>query len=290
MGVDNHRGHRLEEEAMGCVLVTGCSSGIGLETAAAFGRRGDTVRAGVRREASISAVAEHCAGLAVEPVILDVTDSASVTAAVEAALEQHDAIDILVNNAGIGAIGSVEDTAEDVYRRVFETNVFGTINMIQTVLPHMRAAGGGTIVNVGSIVGRVAVPFQGVYSASKHAIDALTDALHYETSRFGIRLRVVEPGRIPTAFPANLISERAPEGSPYRPLNREWEKGWSTMPGRERLAEAAEVAADIVKATDPASPRHLPAGDDSKLLVAKRESMSPEDFEVYLRDAANFPA
>ncbi len=275
---------------MGCVLITGCSSGIGLEAAAAFGRRGDTVLAGVRRESSQAAVADFCSGLPVEAVLLDVTEPGSVAAAVDTALERHGSIDVLVNNAGIGAIGSVEDTSEEIYRRVFETNVFGVISMIQAVLPSMREAGGGTIVNVGSIVGRVAVPFQGVYSATKHAVEALTDALHYETSRFNIRMRVVEPGRIPTAFPSNLVSERAPEGSPYRPLNREWEQGWSTMPGREVLAEAAEVAAEIVAATAADSPRHIPVGNDSKQLVAKRESLGPEAFEAYLRQAANFPA
>lgn len=246
--------------------------------------------AGVRREESTITVSEHCVGLPVEPVLLDVTDVASVTAAVDGAVERHGSIDVLVNNAGIGAIGSLEDTAEDVYREVFETNVFGTISMIRAVLPHMRRVGGGTIVNVGSIVGRVAVPFQPVYSASKHAIGALTDALHYETSRFGIRMRVVEPGRIPTAFPSNLISERAPRESPYRQLNRQWERGWSAMPGRENLAPASEVAKDIVKATDPDSPRHLPSGDDAMLLVAKREAMTPDAFEAYLRSAADFPA
>lgn len=275
---------------MGCVLITGCSSGIGLEAAMAFGRRGDSVIAGVRRAESMATVNERCEGLPVAPVLLDVTDSSSVESTVTMAVEQHGSIDVLVNNAGIGAIGSLEDTSEEIYRRVFETNVFGSIAMIQAVLPHMRAAGAGTIVNVGSIVGRIAVPFQPVYSASKHAIGALSDALHYETSRFGVRVRVVEPGRIPTAFPSNLVSERAPDESPYRPLNREWEKGWSTMPGRENLAEAAEVASEIVRATDAGSARHIPAGDDAKMLVDKRESMSPEEFEAYLRSAANFPA
>jgi NAD(P)-dependent dehydrogenase (short-subunit alcohol dehydrogenase family) len=275
---------------MGCVLITGCSSGIGLEAAKAFGQRGDAVVAGVRRPQSLDVVAAECEGLPVEPVLLDVTDRASIQAAVEGALARHGGLDVVVNNAGIGAIGSVEDTAEEIYRRVFETNVFGTLAVIQTVLAPMRAAGGGTIVNVGSIVGRVAVPFQGVYSASKHAIGALTDALHYETSRFGIRMRVVEPGRIPTAFPSNLVSERTPDESPYRPLNREWERGWSTMPGREHLAEAADVAQVILAATEPDAPRHLPAGDDAVLLIAEREARSPEDFEAHLRSAANFPA
>ena len=159
---------------------------------------------------------------------------------------------------------------------MFETNVFGVIAMTQAVLPHMRQAGGGTIINVGSIVGRVAVPFQGVYSATKHAVEALTDAVHYESSRFGIRMRVVEPGRIPTAFPSNLVSRRAPDESPYRAINREWEAGWSTMPGREELASAADVATAIVAASSDDSPRHVPVGNDSALLIAARESMSPE--------------
>lgn len=275
---------------MGCVLITGCSSGIGLEAAAAFGERGDTVLAGIRREESAGAVKDRCAGLPVQPVLLDVTNTESIKQVVADAVSEHGTIDVLVNNAGIGAIGSFEDTPETVYRQVFETNVFGVIAMTQAVLPPMRAAGGGTIINVGSIVGRIAVPFQPFYTASKHAIEALTDALHYETSRFGIQLRVVEPGRIPTEFGSKLVSERAPKDSPYRPLLREWEQGWSSIPGRDDLAPASEVARIIVAATDPDSDRHLPAGADSAMLIEQREAMDPVAFEEHLRSVANFPA
>ncbi len=254
----------------------------------AFGQRGDTVVAGVRREASLATVADGCAGLKVEPVILDVTDPASVASVVETALAQHSTIDVLVNNAGIGAIGSFEEADEAIYRQIFETNVFGTIAMMKAVLPSMRAAGGGTIVNVGSIIGRVAVPFQSYYSAAKHAVGALTDAIRYETSGFGIQMRVVEPGRIPTAFASNLISERAPDSSPYRSMAQEWEAGWSAIPGRQHLAEAAEVARVIVEATAPDAPCHIQAGDDSKLLIASREELGPDGFETYLREATNF--
>jgi NAD(P)-dependent dehydrogenase (short-subunit alcohol dehydrogenase family) len=273
---------------MGCVLITGCSSGIGLEAAAAFGARGDTVLAAVRRPESFAAVADRCEGLDVTPVVLDVTDPASISAVIEQAIATHGGIDVLVNNAGIGAIGSFEETGEDVYRQVFETNVFGLISMIKAVLPTMRSAGAGTIINVGSIVGRVAVPFQPYYAATKHAVEALTDSIHLETSRFGIRVCVVEPGRIPTDFASNLVSERAPDGSPYRPVAREWEAGWSTMPGRDRLATPAEVAGVIVAAADPEAPRHLPAGDDSRLLIEQREALGREDFDAYLREAAGF--
>jgi NAD(P)-dependent dehydrogenase (short-subunit alcohol dehydrogenase family) len=273
---------------MGCVVITGCSSGIGLEAAAAFGGRGDVVLAGVRRPESTTAVDERCAGLPVEPVVLDVTDPASIDRVIRAAIDVNGTIDVLVNNAGIGAIGSFEETDEAVYRQVFETNVFGLIAMVKAVLPSMRAAGSGTIVNVGSIVGRVAVPFQPYYSATKHAVEALTDSIQLETERFGIRTCVVEPGRIPTDFASNLVSERAPEGSPYRPLAREWEAGWAAMPGRERLATAAQVAEVIVAATETGSSRHLPAGDDSRLLIAQRESLDRDRFDAYLREAARF--
>lgn len=275
---------------MGCVLITGCSSGIGLEAAAAFAERGDHVLAGIRREESASAVSDRCGDLPVQPVMLDVTDRTSIDRVVAAAIAEHESIDVLVNNAGIGAIGSFEDTPEAVYRQVFETNVFGVIAITQAVLPHMRTAGSGTVVNVGSIVGRVAVPFQPFYTASKHAIEALTDALHYETSRFGIQMRVVEPGRIPTEFGSKLVSERAPKDSPYRPLLREWEEGWSTIPGRDDLAPAAEVARIIVAATEPGSPRHLPAGADSEMLIEQREALDPIAFEEHLRSIANYPA
>ena len=273
---------------MGCVLITGCSSGIGLEAAAAFGARGDSVLAGVRRKASMAAVTERCEGLAVGPVLLDVTDQTSVARVVDEAIGEHGTIDVLVNNAGIGAIGSFEETDEEVYRQVFETNVFGLIAMTKAVLPSMRAAGGGTIVNVGSIVGRVAVPFQPFYSASKHAVEALTDSIQLETASFGIRVCVVEPGRIPTDFASNLVSERAPDGSPYRPLARAWEAGWSTMPGRDQLASSAEVAEVIVAATDRSAPRHIPAGDDSRHLIDQREQLDREAFDAYLREAAGF--
>lgn len=273
---------------MSCVLITGCSSGIGLEAAMAFAGQGRQVLAGVRRSESLAVVAERCEGLSVEPVLLDVTDRASIDQVVAATVERFGPVEVLVNNAGIGSMGALEDTPEHVYRAVFETNVFGTIAMCQAVLPHMRAVGSGTIVNVGSIVGRVAVPFQPIYTATKHAVGALTDALDLEVSSFGIRVRVVEPGRIPTAFGSNLISERAGADSPYRPLLRQWEQGWGSLPGRENLAPASEVARIIVQATEPDAPRHLPAGEDSEKLIAKREELDLVDFEQYLRQVTNY--
>lgn len=284
-----------QNRAMGTVLISGCSSGIGLATAEAFGRRGHTVLAGVRRADAIAEVEERCVGLDVQAVRLDVTSGPSIEAAVGDAVHRHGSIDVLVNNAGIGAIAPLESTPEEVYRLVFETNVFGPMALIRASLPHMRHAGRGTIVNVGSVLGRVSIPFQSVYCATKFAIEALTDAVHLEVAPFGIRVCVVEPGRIPTSFATNLVGPDHRSGrttdSPYGPLIERWTEGWAGLPGRERLATAEEVATAVVAATEaePDGDRHLPVGDDSTLLIEQREERGVDGIERHLRTTIGYP-
>ena len=273
---------------MGCVLVTGCSSGIGLETALGFARLGQPVLAGLRNLDRGDELRSRSTGLPVEIVQLDVTDEASIEAATSTAIEQHGAVDVLVNNAGVGAIGSVEDTAPATYRQVFETNVFGLLAMTRAVLPHMRGAGSGVIVNVGSIQGVVPVPFFAAYCASKHAVEAITESLHYEVASFGIRVAVVEPGRIGTSFPENLVHERGIR-SEYGPLAKRWFAGWSGIPGREAPATAADVAeAILAAATEPDHPRHRSVGPDAVPLVDAKQTLSEADFERHLRQITGY--
>jgi len=159
---------------MAVVLISGASSGIGLACANLFKIRGDKVYGANRTP--------------------DVRNDASVSAAVADILSREGRIDILVNNAGIAIAGSVEDTSIEQAKDQFEVNFFGVLRMCQAVLPAMRQQVSGYIINIGSIAGQVAVPYQGLYSASKFAIEGLTESLRMETRHLGIKVVLIEPG------------------------------------------------------------------------------------------------
>ena len=178
------------------ILVTGCSTGIGRATALEAAARGHRVFASARRLESVSDLAAK----GITPLALDVTDPPSIGEAVQAVLRAARRIDALVNNAGYGQYGAVEDVSLEEWRAQFEVNVFGALAVLRAVLPAMREARGGTVVNVSSVAGRVAVPFAGAYSASKHALEAISDALRVEVAPWGIRVVLVEPGPISTRF------------------------------------------------------------------------------------------
>lgn len=186
------------------VLVTGCSSGIGRATAIEAARRGHEVFATARAEAG---VADLQGRDGIRTLLLDVTDRDSIRGAVAAAFERAGRLDALVNNAGYGQYGAVEDVTPEQWRGQFEVNFFGAVETIQAVLPFMRKAGRGTIVNVSSVAGKVSFPFAAPYSAAKHALEALSDALRVEVAPFGIRVAVIEAGPIATKF-----TERARAG------------------------------------------------------------------------------
>jgi NAD(P)-dependent dehydrogenase (short-subunit alcohol dehydrogenase family) len=198
----------------GPVLITGCSSGIGAATARRLPADGHTVDATARRPETLDDLARDGAHV----LALDVTDEGSMTKAVDAIEAAHGRVGALVNNAGYGAYGAVEDVPLDRVRAQFETNVFGLARLTQLVLPAMRAHGGGRIVNMSSMGGRLTFPFGGYYHASKHAVEAFSDALRYEVKPFGIKVSIVEPGLIATRFgetAAGTMSAATPEGSPY---------------------------------------------------------------------------
>lgn len=176
------------------VLITGCSSGVGRATATAFLEEEWTVYATARNTEDIESLTE--AGC--ETTSLDVTDEASVSAVVDRVLEQEGQIDCLVNNAGYGQFGPVEDVPTDLLSAQFDVNVHGPHRLVRAVLPSMRERGEGTIVNVSSVAGRVAVPGMGSYSASKHALEAMSDALRAEVADVDVAL--VEPGPVSTEF------------------------------------------------------------------------------------------
>src|SRR5215203_6519858 len=178
------------------VLITGCSSGIGWATAKRLARRGWAVYATARNLEAIEPLRES--GCRLLP--LDVTDEDSMRAAVAEVERIEGAVGVLVNNAGYSQSGAVEEVSMEKVRRQFETNVFGLTRMCQLVLPGMRARGGGRIVNVSSMGGRFTFPGGGYYHATKHAVEAISDALRFEVAGFGIHVAIIEPGLIRTRF------------------------------------------------------------------------------------------
>jgi NADP-dependent 3-hydroxy acid dehydrogenase YdfG len=199
------------------VLITGCSSGIGHATASHLNERGWSVYATARRPEAIADLAEAgCRTLA-----LDVTDEASMQAAVDQ-VTADGPLGALVNNAGYSQSGAIESVEMDSIRRQFETNVFGLIRMCQLVLPGMREAGAGRIVNISSMGGRLTFPGGGIYHATKHAVEAISDALRFEVHAFGVDVVCIEPGLITTEFgnaALGSIAEGAASEGPYAEFN-----------------------------------------------------------------------
>ncbi len=200
------------------VLVVGASSGIGRACALHLARGGyrvvgttrrspDDVEADLRQELSDSD--------RLEIIAMDVDDEASVIAGVREMTERADRIDAVINCAGFGIGGSIEDADDAEAKAIFETNLFGTLRVCRAVLPIMRKQGNGTIVNISSIGGRIALPFQGLYSATKFAVEGLTESLRMEAQRFGIRVVLVEPGDFATGFTDSRRPVRAAESEAY---------------------------------------------------------------------------
>lgn len=194
------------------VLITGCSTGIGRAAALRLHRAGLPVYATARRPETLDGLARE--GISILP--LDVTDEESMTGAVKRVEDDHGAVGALVNNAGSGVYGAVEDVPLDTARASFETNVFGLVRLTQLVLPGMRDQGYGRIVNTSSILGRFSPPGGGLYHATKHAVEAYSDALRLEVARYGVRVSLIEPATVRTEFFSNAISQFAgPPGTPY---------------------------------------------------------------------------
>jgi NAD(P)-dependent dehydrogenase (short-subunit alcohol dehydrogenase family) len=197
------------------VLITGCSTGIGRATAERLAGHGWTVYATARRPESISDLeAKGCKTLA-----LDVTDEASMQAAVRAVEEAEGAVGVLINNAGYSQSGAVESVPMDDVRRQFETNVFGLVRMCQLVLPKMREQGWGRIVNISSMGANLTFPGGGFYHATKTAVNAISDAMRYEVKGFGVDVITIEPGLIVTEFGQTAAASAGAGNGPYAEFN-----------------------------------------------------------------------
>ncbi len=272
---------------MAVIVITGCSSGFGMLAALEFARRGDSVYATMRNTAKADRLQTRAekAGVSVEVLQLDVNDSGSVGATIEEVIRREGRIDVLVNNAGISIDGPVEAFDDDELLAVFETNLFGVVRVTRAVLPHMRSQSSGTIVTVGSLAGKVAAPFSGIYSASKHAVEALSDALHYELHPLGIRVVLIEPGEFETEIEANSRpARRFTEASPYLEAERSFAEARTKLPGGGQGADAQIVADVIVGAAKSEQPqRRYLVGQDAELIAGLHKKMSDDEFEKAVR-------
>ena len=224
-------------------LITGASSGIGRATAELMAKRGWQVAATSRDASSLGSWA---AERGIEAIELDVTDAASVAAAVARAIDRFGRIDVLVNNAGYGVFGPLEGATREEIEEQLRTNLLGPIELIRQVLPGMRERREGTIVNVSSVGGRTAAPFASLYHASKFAIEGLSESLRYELSLHGIRLKLVEPAHFKTGFIQRSLRTTAHPAydGPFRNY-----MGWvhqedRKAPGPEPVAESILRAAE----------------------------------------------
>lgn len=268
------------------VLVTGCSSGIGLLTAVRFASAGHSVMASMRNPAAAGDLhdAATAAGVEVSVVALDVTSADSIAEAVAHTTDTLGSIDVLVNNAGVELFGAVHLVGDDEMQRLFDTNVFGVVRMCRAVVPQMLESGSGRIMNVGSIAGRVGAPYSGLYAATKHALEALSEAMHFELSHLGIRVSVIEPGQFATRISDNAMTAAAmgPDTPEYARFEAFRTAQRSLVQGER--GDAGLVADVIVEAATTETPRlRWLVGDDAELIAATKAEMGFEEFEAAMR-------
>jgi NAD(P)-dependent dehydrogenase (short-subunit alcohol dehydrogenase family) len=276
---------------MANVFITGCSSGFGLLTALHFARGGDRVFATLRTPAKADALHGAIAAerLPVTVLRLDVGDQASIDTAVREA-RTAGPIDVLVNNAGIELRSSIEDATDDEVRRQFDTNVFGLLRVLRAVLPGMRERRAGTVVNVSSVAGLVSRPYGGLYAASKHAVEAITEALYFEVAPFGIRVISIEPGQYGTRLLDNAIV-----GAAFTPASPYWERSEKFDVALAKLRpggtpsdpqEVAVLIRDAVRAPEPKL-RYL-AGQDAVMIATAKKQLEFEAYEQAMRQALDW--
>ncbi len=253
------------------ILITGAARAIGAATAVGLARAGHDVVATAR---DVRLLDDLDVALRLP---LDVTDPSSVAGALDAAGE----LDAVVNNAALNGKGPLESFPVERLEAMFATNAFGALRVVQPLLPAWRRRGSGVIVNISSIQGRVATPLDGAYSATKYALESLSETLHYELGHFGIRVVIIEPGYI---APGMKVAERAAGDPAYAPLWEEWEHtdrvvtGPSGRPGPEVVADAVLRAVE-----DPDTPLRVPVGEDAAMVLGARSAMDDATFEATMR-------
>ena len=253
------------------ILVTAAGRAIGAEICRTLTNEGQEVIATARdvRLLEDLNVAER--------MELDVTNEASI----DKVVEHVGRIDVLVNNAALGGSGPLETFPFDHLRAMFETNTLGALKLIQKFIPSWREQRSGVIINISSVQGRVSSPLSGAYAATKYALEALSEALHYELGHFGIRTVLIEPG---FTAPGMKPVEGIPQPAAYAELYEQWEGNDDRLTGENGRPGPEIVAQAVAKAiTDPKTPLRVPVGDDANLILSVRSQMNDEDFESTMR-------
>jgi NAD(P)-dependent dehydrogenase (short-subunit alcohol dehydrogenase family) len=263
-------------------LITGCSSGFGRLIALALAERGDTVYATVRSAEAAQALERSADGLQLSTHLLDVTDATAVDRVVSE-IAGRGPIDVLINNAGFVTRGPVESLADDELLRQFDTNVFGVVRLVRAVVPPMRDRQRGTIINMSSATGLLGLPFEGAYSASKHAVEGLSEALRFELAGTGITVMLIEPGAYETGLVNNIAESRAfTADHGARPALARFSAfiaaNATGAGGRADPKAVVDAALDAVD--DPKGPFRRRVGQDAEMAWRVKRESTFEDVEA----------
>ena len=262
------------------VLITGATSGMGELTSKLLSNNGYIVYAGTRDKNTISND-----GL-LKSIYIDVTKTESINNAVEKIIKDEGKIDVLVNNAGYGLLSTVEDGTDEEMFNQFDVNVFGLLKVTRAVLPYMREAKAGVIINISSFLGKMGLPLLAHYNASKYAVEGIVDSLRFETLPYNVRVHSIQAGLFGTNFVKNGLvvnSKTTDENSPYKDLVAHFvpivAKAINEGPSAQPIADAVK---NIIE--DENSEIFIPVGDEAKTFIPLRKELSDKAFEQKVRD------
>jgi NAD(P)-dependent dehydrogenase (short-subunit alcohol dehydrogenase family) len=269
-------------------IVTGSSTGIGYETSLYLARNGFKTYATMRNlnKAKMITEVKDKEKLPIHVLGLDVDDDESVKETIKHIVDEEKKIDVIVNNAGYDLAGSLEEMSINEFKAQFETNFFGVVRVIKTVLPIMREQRYGTIVNVSSVGGKVGIPLNSAYIASKFALEGLSDSIRLELQEFGIRVILIEPGVVRSKFFENVkMAKNVLPDSPYSKLSQKVFTGFISLMG-ETSSTPKEVAQTILGAIidDNQEIRYV-VGKDANSILENRKKMLDKDFENWMRES-----
>ncbi len=262
------------------VMITGASSGIGRAVAERFADHGWNVVAAMRTTGAAGALADRANVLVTR---LDVLDLDSIDLAVAAARDRFGDLDVLVNNAGYAAFGAVEATSIEAIRRQFDTNVIGLLAVTKAVLPAMRQAGSGTVVNISSPAGKIGFPLGTLYCGSKHAVEGISEAMSYELALIGVKVKLIEPGAIRTDFATRSLDLTIDDAlTEYAPLSSATAASFAAI---DDTASPPELVARVVldAVTDGTDRLRYTAGDDAAEMIGGRAAAGDEQFVAQMR-------